>query len=278
MFNLKTDYLTKLYGLSSKVDGIDFTFEDKQLEENYRKHFFQMELTKSKIFCIASISILAASLFGNLYKNHMIPIRNTYLCTAAILIEFILYILSSKCILNQPIFYFLKNVRYFISYVTLYEAVMFPFDVDVITLDVKIRSFYRILLFTMIIYMYYLDLNILVTILITISNTGVILFVQYKLGFGPNYLLTDIIATLYFNFFVFLIKKDELKNKKEVFFEYYKNSLYMDYIKEIFKVFPPRPETPKTKPYVFLRFGAVDVTKIWISPNHINSYGLGPWM
>ena len=166
----------------------------------------------------------------------MFPIRNTYLCTAAILIEFILFIVSSNCILNRPIFYFLKNVRYFISYITLYEAVMFPFDLDVITLDVKIRSYYRIFFFTMIIYMYYLDLNILVTILITISNTGVILFVQYKLGFGPNYLLSDLIANIVCNFFVFLIKKDELKNKKEVFFEYYKNSLYMDYIKELFNV------------------------------------------
>ena len=71
MFNLKTDYLTKLYGLSSKVDGIDITFEDKKLEEDYRKHFFQMELTKSKIFCIASISILTSSLLGNLFKNHI---------------------------------------------------------------------------------------------------------------------------------------------------------------------------------------------------------------
>ena len=236
MFNMNTDYLTNLYGLSSDVEGIDITFKDKKLEEDYRNHFYQTELSKSKIFCGTSIFMLTASLLSNLIKNNMIPVRTTYLCTAAILIKFILFIISSKLILNQKIFYFLKNVRYFIIYITLNEQVMFPFDFDIITLDVKIRTYYRMFMFLTIIYIYYLDLNFLISILITILNAGVILFVQYTHGFAPNYLLSDLIANIFFFFFVLLIKKDELKNKKDFFFEYYKNSLYMDYIKELFNV------------------------------------------
>jgi len=101
------------------------------------------------------------------------------------------------------------------------------------TLDVKVRTFYRSLVGVNIVFLYYIDFNIIILILLPILNLVVILYIQYTKEFEKYYLLPDLVGNLIFNVFIYYLKKNELKMKKDCFFEIFKNEQYISYVKKL---------------------------------------------
>ena len=95
------------------------------------------------------------------------------------------------------------------------------------------RFIYGFLLIANLVYLYYMDYNIIILLLIVILNSLVIIGVQIRNSLSGYYFLPEIIINFIYYFATFMIKRDEIFYVRDIFFESFKNEQYINYIHEL---------------------------------------------
>ena len=95
------------------------------------------------------------------------------------------------------------------------------------------RFIYGFLLIANLVYLYYMDYNIIILLLIVILNSLVIIGVQIRNSLSGYYFLPEIIINYIYYYATFMIKRDEIFYVRYIFFESFKIEQYIDYIHEL---------------------------------------------
>ena len=233
MLNFTTDYLTKLYGLSNEFQPFSMNFKDEVLETKYKEQFSVNEARKSKIFLVFAILMYIYTIYSNLSRNNYIPLPTTNFTYAALVLELVLFIISCYCDPKTKLFHIIKFIRFFLIYAIFSKEMAFP-STD-LSLDMRIRSFYRCFFSIIGVYLLYIDFHSIIMILFSCFNLVLIIYIQLY-QFERFYLLPEFIGALIIQPFLYFMKKKELQNEKENFFEFLKNNLYIDYIRQLVDV------------------------------------------
>ena len=233
MKNCNKTYLTELLGFSNEIQGIDMNFKDKKLEEIYQKSNIINENNKSILFCVlcclAYIFSMAFSLFVNDFKFVVSMIPHS-IC---MVIEIVLAKVSSNNKDNYKLVNFLKYIRFSIFYFEITILLLFPANFKQ---DNFLRYIYGTILAMNCLYLYYFDYNIIMIVIVAIFNSLIIITIQYKFSFPAYYFVPEVVMNLVYYFVTSLIKRYELSNRKESFYEHHKNEHYIEYIKQLIDV------------------------------------------
>ena len=234
MFNFNRDYLTKLYGLCFEFEGFSMNFKDKELEIMYVEQFTEKEIKKSRIFNVYVVLLYLYNIYNALSKNNYIPLKTTNFTYAALILEFIFFMISCYYGPKTKQFYINKIIRFFLIYAIMLKEITFPSTE--LTKEKNISNFYRCFMNILGIFLIFLDFNYFIMIIVPIINLLTIVYVQYTQEYEKYYLLPDFIGAIFYQSFFFLLKKNELYNEKIKFFEFQENNQYIEYIKQLVDV------------------------------------------
>ena len=224
------NYISKIFGFSNEFEGIDMNFKDKNLEDNYFLSNKQIYHQKSKLFSLVCFLTYVFIFIYSLLKNNFFFARSLYCVLAGFIIDILLLIISNLCHYNLNLLKAFTNIRFIILYINIATVIMFPAVIPDFTQCNQLRFIYTFLLFMNVLYVFYLDFNFLMLILVPILNSGFILFFQFYYSYKAYFFVYELIGNLIYYFVSFLLKKYDFGNKKEKFFEFYKNEHYIENI------------------------------------------------
>ena len=225
--------LEEILRFSDEKEGIEMSFKDSKLEEKYKISNIHKEFHKSIIFFVFSTVGYLFQLIASLFNNDFTFTYTVIGYSSATFIEFILAMTTKIYKENFKCVKILKYCRFFLLYMVGATLLIFP---DVNKIDFYIRYIYGSILVINLIYLFYLEYNIIILVLVPVSNSLIFYSIQQKNNFPRNYFLPEIIVNLIFYLGTFLIKRSEFLTGKELFFEYFKNEYYTNYIQELINV------------------------------------------
>ena len=225
-------YMTELFGFSQEVEGIEMDFKDKNIEENFKISNIQHDSIKSQIFLLISVISYIFCIIASLVVNKFLT-RSAFIFLAALIFECVLYKIMRDSNFKFKVLSILRNIRFFILYLSAGLTIMFPVTLPDLNQCNQIGYIHFYLLFVNLIYLYYLEFNLILLILVPILNTGFILFFQFYYEYPSYNLLAELIVNLIYYVVTFLYKKYEFSNLKKKFFENYKNENFIEYIKHL---------------------------------------------
>ena len=233
MFNFNKDYLTNLYGLHDELTCLQMTFKDISLEKKYNETHKEKELTKSKDFYIFSLLTNIIITILTLYDNNYKLCISVYINSVNIIFQSILFALSFY-ITNFKLFLFAKYLRLIMEFIEKISTFVFP--LKNYPLDIKVKVIYRSTFYINTCLLYYLDFNYITFTIIPCLSTIALIFVQISQNFPPNYLISEIILNIIIGIRIYLFKKSEIIQLKKSFFEFHKNDVFIEYIKDLVDV------------------------------------------
>ncbi len=158
-------------------------------------------------------------------------VRTAYIIIGGIILEISLAIVSCY-IHSNNIFSKIKIVRYMIIYIECMIILCFP--VMGFSPDIFLRGIYVLFLLLNMFYIYFMHFNYIFLILICIFNTLALLWVQYNVFSNTRlYLLPELIGNFIYQYCIFLIKRNEVTSKKEMFLKNFRNQSHIHYITEL---------------------------------------------
>ena len=251
------EYMSKLFKFSHEVEGTEMRFKDKVIDQNYFKSNIEEERKKAKIFCCYSLLLYFLIIIVNLVYNDYSPNRSMYTFIGGLILDLAVYKISDKCITNFNLQSYSKYLRFFSLYLIIAGVNLFPVNLaDPETCTVS-RGLLGLILCFNLIYLYYLDFNAVIMIIIAILNCILIIFCQFKFGFPPFYLSFEFIGNILYYIPTFFFKRYELYNKKKIFFESFKNEQYIDYISQLINVLNTMVISVKNKEVLFINNYAI---------------------
>ena len=259
MNNCNKKYMTELLGFSYEVEGIEMDFKDKKLEENYRASNSEKEIQKSKLFCLLCCIAYILSIIYSLIINNFKPVISTYSHSICILVEIVLAKVSYLKKNNYIIVKKLKYIRFFFFYFDITILLLFPAN---FIQDMYLRYIYATMLYINLLYLFYLDFNVILVIIVSVLNSLLILIIQYKFSFPKYYFVPELVINFIYYFVTFLIKKYEFSTRKETFYEHYKNEQYIEYINQLIDVLNTMVISIKKKDLLFMNNLAVNFFKV----------------
>ena len=255
-------YMTRLFGFSDEVEGVNMTFKDKILEENYLSSNKEKEYLLSKIFCaLASVAYIIL-IFLTIYLNSFKFVRNTYICIVGLLIEILLFGFSNFYTDKIRVFLILKNFRFIILYIMIGTVILFPVNVPDPNSIQKFRVLFSFIYLVNFGYIYYLDFNIVLHILVPILNTILIFLVEIIYDYPIFFFIPEILSSVFIYFFTYFVKKYEFSNKKEIFFKQYKKEHYIEYIDQLINILNTMVISIKNDEVLFTNNFAVNYLKL----------------
>jgi len=226
---INNQYFKKLFNVSRKMKGIESSFVDANLEEQFRNKNMEKEIKTFTFltisFCIPSTVFLILSIFIN--KSF---VRSTYLQTLGLILEIILSRLNSRFFANHLHFKLIKILRFFLMYLNVIVNWILP--VTPIP-ENSIRLSYVIILYIGFLYTFFLDFNYILLILIPFINCISIFLSQFSRNLQLTYLLPEIVINLFYFYISFLLKKYNYLHERNLFYQTYRTSYYNEYIQEM---------------------------------------------
>ncbi len=226
------NYYSSLYGLTGEMNWNKMEFVDRDLESKYKEFDWEQELNKSKIFTILIVISYIFLLTTDLYINNLNFVITTYFLIAGPIIEITLSFISHRNMLSYKRYNLVKLLRVFMVYCVC--AILISFPGVPYSPETYLRAIYIFFSYENFFFIYFLNFNLLIMILIPISNTGFLIWVQFNVfSLNEKFLIPELVVNYLFHYLTFLIKKNEISTKKEMFFEYFKNKNYTIYINQL---------------------------------------------
>ena len=252
-------YLTELIGFNEEKGGIEMNFKDYHLEEKFRKYNYEKELYKSLIFCICCFLGYTFQVINSIILNKKI-VYSTIGYVVALIIEIFLAKMTSVYKTRFKFVRVLKYFRFFLMFFTGYTFLVFS------SLDFNPTLFLRFIYGSMfalnLIYIFYLDYNIILLISVAVFNCLIFFILGIKNQLGNLYFLPEMIVNLIYFSGTFLIKRYEFSTGKEIFFELFKNENYIDYIQEIINSFNTSVISINSKEVLFINEVGLNYLKV----------------
>jgi signal transduction histidine kinase/CheY-like chemotaxis protein len=228
-------YFSNLLEISEKMDWYENDFKDSELEFKYKSTNQDSELKKSKIYYLLICISYGSSTILNLRRNDYKFVRSTYVLLIALLFENILMFISHYNQNNFKLFFNLKLMRYIAVYLAALVLLLFP--VIEYNIESFIRMTYLVIVCLTILYIYFIHFNFVILILIPIVNFAALLWLQFTLFSEQRlYLLPELLGNLICHWCTFLIKRNEIIHKKEMFLRNYQYKNYIEYINKLVDV------------------------------------------
>ena len=227
------EYMSKLFKFSNEFEGINMRFKDEAIEQKYCDSNKENEEKKSLIFSMFSLLFYILALFVNLFIVSFHPNRSTYMVIGGLIFDLILLLNSRKCKLKPNLVLIQKYFRFLLLYFIGFLINMFPIIKPNPDSCTQSRILLTFILLISLLYLYYLDFNIIILILIPIFNCLLILFIQYNFDFPPFYFTFEFVGNIVYYILTIFNKKFDTLNKRKVFFESFKNEEYIEYINQL---------------------------------------------
>ena len=100
----------------------------------------------------------------------------------------------------------------------------------------SLRLVYAFLIFTNLIYLYIIEYDIIMSIVMPLFNVNFLLIGKYKGVYGSYAVYPESIFILMYYLSIFFVKRNDYYNRKLVFLKSLKNKNYMDYTKNLIDV------------------------------------------
>ena len=253
-------YMSRLFGFSDDVEGVNMTFKDKKLEKKYIISNIANEYQKSKIYCIFCVISYILLILLSLFINSWKIIRTFYIAFAGLLIEFVLFSISNFCKRKIRILLFLKNIRFLIFYLLFGFSILFPVNNQGDGFS-KFRFIFGFLVYMNFTYIYYLDFNMVMHILVPILNTLLIILLEIVYDYKIYFFLPEIISNFIMHAVTYYVKKYEFSNKRQIFFDNYKMGHYIEYIDQLINILNTMVISVKNKEVLFMNNFAINYFK-----------------
>jgi len=229
------DYFPNLLGISGDLHWYELDFVDDEFEELYRISNQSEEDKNSKYFTFVVTIHYILSIGVNILLNGMKLVRTGYILIGGIVLEIFLLFISYKIRSNYYLFSRLKIVRFLSVYFIYMTILCFP--VIGFAPDIFLRTLYVQILFVNMYYIYFMHFNYVLLVFIPIFNCLSILWVQYNsFSKSPYYLFPELFANFIFEYCIFLIKKNEVTSKKNMFLRSQRNQYHIEYITKLVDV------------------------------------------
>ena len=255
-------YISKLFKFSDQVQGIEMSFEDKNIEGIFLISNWQNDTKKLKIFLLFNVIFYICAIAQNLIKNNYLLFnRSIYCLLGGLIFDLIVFKVSIKIQCSLKIYSLFKNFRFFIMYFNCYFQIMFPVNQPDPNSCGMSRIVLAFIIFNNFLYLYYLDFNILILICIPILNSFLILYIEIAYTFPRLYFSFEFSLNFLYYIPSFFIKKNEFFNEKKKFFELYKNEQYIEYISQLINVLNTMIISVKKQEVLFMNNFAINYFK-----------------